>query len=858
MTLDFATVARAALVRADALVARWIPGGRREGDEYVVRNPKRADRRPGSFKINVRTGAWADFATNEFGGDLISLRAWLDNVSQAEAVKRLAEELGVRLNNGARVRTDETWEPVVPVPDNAPPPPATHPTFGTPTHIAEYRDSNGRLIGFVHRYEPPGERKQIIPLTLWSSGSKLAWRRQGFEKPRPLYGLDLLARRPNDPALVVEGEPKCDAGRRLVGDVVVVIAWPGGAKAVQHVDWSPLAGRKVAIWPDADEPGMEAAQWIAAELKRMGAEKIVIVDPPPNVAKGWDIADAEREGWTKEQVLDHLRQHKTAAAPNNEETQPFVILGHDHGRFMFWSRAASQIVELGVRELDRPTALMQLAPITYWERNYETRRDGFDTRAAANDLIQASYRVGMFDPSRLRGRGVWMDDNRVVVHLGDRLIVDGETIPIASFRSRYLYEQSLPLPLGDAEPLSSEEAARLIDACVAVSWENRDTMGRLMAGWLAIAPVCGALPWRPHVWLSSEAGGGKTWVLDNVIKPVLGAIALKVQSKSTEAGIRAALGLDARPVLFDEAETQNQRDRERMQQVLDLARQASAEDGADILKGTQTGGVKRYRIASCFAFASVNIALEQAADEGRAVVLTIIPPKDAIEREEQFASLRLAVRELITPNFGARFFARAVKLLPQTRYNVAMFSDALARNGVPRRTADTLGTITAGLWSLMNGRIVSMAEADALVAQWSWLGYALKEQQPEPEWRRLLTYLMQLPIALPRETGRADEVTVAEAIRALRGDEDLGRTRSEIESSLRRVGVLIVEDTIYFACGSSLIARACERTPWGSSWARTLARAPGAFRPAQVMWFTTAHRVVALPMALLGEPDAKP
>jgi putative DNA primase/helicase len=88
-----------------------------------------------------------------------------------------------------------------------------------------------------------------------------------------------------------------------------------------------------------------------------------------------------------------------------------------------------------------------------------------------------------------------------------------------------------------------------------------------------------------------------------------------VQSKTTEAGIRGALGSDARPVVLDEAETQNEPDRARMQQVLDLARQGSSEGGSTILKGTREGGSRHYRIRSCFAFASVNLGLTQAADE---------------------------------------------------------------------------------------------------------------------------------------------------------------------------------------------------------------------------------------------------
>jgi hypothetical protein len=71
--IDFAAINRAALKRLPDILARWLPGGRREGREYVVGNPKRHDQLPGSFKINRDTGRWADFATGDKGGDPISL-----------------------------------------------------------------------------------------------------------------------------------------------------------------------------------------------------------------------------------------------------------------------------------------------------------------------------------------------------------------------------------------------------------------------------------------------------------------------------------------------------------------------------------------------------------------------------------------------------------------------------------------------------------------------------------------------------------------------------------------------------------------------------------------------------------------
>ena len=94
--IDFARINAAALPLLPALLNRWLPHGRRAGSEYIAKNPTRSDRRPGSFSVNMRTGKWADFATGNRGGDVISLAAYLSGQSQADAARALADILGVR------------------------------------------------------------------------------------------------------------------------------------------------------------------------------------------------------------------------------------------------------------------------------------------------------------------------------------------------------------------------------------------------------------------------------------------------------------------------------------------------------------------------------------------------------------------------------------------------------------------------------------------------------------------------------------------------------------------------------------------------------------------------------------------
>ena len=95
-SVNFAVVNDAALVALPSLVRRWLPDGHTEGREYVARNPLRADKKPGSFKINMSSGKWADFATGDAGGDVVSLAAFLAGTGQVEAARNLANMLGVR------------------------------------------------------------------------------------------------------------------------------------------------------------------------------------------------------------------------------------------------------------------------------------------------------------------------------------------------------------------------------------------------------------------------------------------------------------------------------------------------------------------------------------------------------------------------------------------------------------------------------------------------------------------------------------------------------------------------------------------------------------------------------------------
>ena len=48
----------------------------------------------------MRTGRWADFATGDRGGDVVSLAAYLSHLKQTEAGEKLAGMLGINVGAG--------------------------------------------------------------------------------------------------------------------------------------------------------------------------------------------------------------------------------------------------------------------------------------------------------------------------------------------------------------------------------------------------------------------------------------------------------------------------------------------------------------------------------------------------------------------------------------------------------------------------------------------------------------------------------------------------------------------------------------------------------------------------------------
>ena len=259
---NFKDVNAAALGAYPGLLQSWFPAGHIQGHEFVVGNVNGEKGR--SLSVNTTTGVWSDFGNAGDGGsDPVSLYAARYQIGQGEACNRLAGDLGLFGNSPAQAHTPKTqprseWKPALP----APCPPPHHPhhsRLGQPSQVWHYNNHAGQLLFLVCRFNKGDGDKEILPFSYGVLGGKEGWHWKAIPDQRPPYGLDRLQADPKAKVLLVEGEKTADAAQRLLPSLVAT-TWTGGSKAAGKTDWSPLGGREVLIWPDADKPGRDTAE----------------------------------------------------------------------------------------------------------------------------------------------------------------------------------------------------------------------------------------------------------------------------------------------------------------------------------------------------------------------------------------------------------------------------------------------------------------------------------------------------------------------------------------------------------------------------------------------------------------------
>ena len=628
---------------------------------------------------------------------------------------------------------------------------------------------------------------------------------------------------------------------------------PGGAGKWQDNYTAALAGRDVCILPDNDAPGEQHAEIVARAL--YGVARSVRIVRLPDLPNKGDVSDWLRGGGDRDALGGHYKRagdYAPAAAdpepavPAVVETSqpavdaPFRCLGYNRGTYYYLSLGTQQLTALTCA--GHTTAnLLGLAPLTYWEREFPGRT-GFDVNTAMNALMRQCERAGIFTPEMLRGRGAWWDDGRIVLHLGSLLYVDRTPSNPVAVRSRFVYERGEPMHADIDHPMGLQEAGEFLDLIRMMPWEH-DIDALYVAGWCVLAHIGGVLPWRPHIWVVGSKGSGKSHVMSQVIRPVLGDNCVFLQGETTEAGIRQTLRYDALPVLFDEAEGEDTRATDRLQRILALVRQSSSETGGKIAKGTVNGTAMSFQIRSCFAFSSINASLVQQSDRSRVTVVELKPEK----RKHNLDELLAAEARVLNETNIQRFYSRSISMAPVIRANALIFAKAVAAVMGEQRAGDQLGTLLAGAWSLQSDDVVTFEQAAAWVNEQDW-GDQKDEVHGQSDEANLLAFLMQQQVRFNGQNGTRD-LAIGELVSmADAGVYEDGRSATQI---LGRYGLKIADGGLIISNSADGLKRLLSKTPWSVNWGKVLRRLPDA-RPCGVTYFgypKSESRAVWVPLS---------
>lgn len=676
---------------------------------------------------------------------------------------------------------------------------------------------------------------------------------------------------PGDDVLVIcEGYATGCKIHIATGHSVICAFNAGNLKAVAVSMRRKYPDRRIVIGADNDQwttrpdgtlynAGMVGAQAAAVAI---GGAMVVAPDVPeddPARRTDWDdVHDSDGPDVVREAFARALHAH---AEPVGDDTpigdtwepvyepvahdgglpdNPVLRAVHPLGRigkiFYFFPRHCGQIMDFSGPALASIQNLVTMAPRWMWESNFDAKSGEKKMASEASlMLIEACNMVGIYDPETERGVGMWGETDGAVLNGGDRLYHrNGDCLP-PDYQSNAVYVMGPRVGRITDDQMTNQDAAEILKICLSLSWKHRQA-GYMLAGWIVTALAAGALRWRSHIVLTGEPGAGKSWVIDNIIKPLLGRLGLSRDGGTTEAKLRVEIGSTARPVVMDESESETQKDRINMEQIFMLARKASSGSNVANFNGV-------YPIRSSFCFAAINPRIIQGADLDRNSILHLVKSRSPQARDE-FRTLERRVSAAITHDAAERLLSRIFHNLPVLLRNIETFSDALTRQEGVKRFGDQFGTLVAGAFLLTSIKEISADDAAEWCAKQDWTWTKADNDQSEGE--KLLAFILSARVRYD-DRGMAREASVGRLIdRALHGD---GLDRDAAIAALGEYGIRADQEWLCIGTPCKPMMDVLRETQWGGSYRRMLGEISGAEQRDKMRFNPSMRlRAVAIPM----------
>jgi putative DNA primase/helicase len=509
--------------------------------------------------------------------------------------------------------------------------------------------------------------------------------------------------------------PKLPPGEQTARDLFVHLSSIGAGVAQVPV-YGPRMGMLPSNGWDLADPvpeGFDPTEWMVRAEQQIVMPEARVESPLPVEAPAPKQRQDDAEDWNGNS------RKRGGDADGIDRKAEYRCVGYSQSGgqpvYHIFAARSGFIVTLSAKQICERAGLYSVMPDdNFWREHMDLPRDKFEKLPWAHIgkiLINKCLDAGYFSIENERGRGVWLDDGRVVVHLGQTLVVNGRVVNPAKMESEYYYpvRQRL-IQIKQLPPLSDAEGKLLRSIFRHLRWEN-PFFAELMGGWIGMAPIAGAMPFRTHFWMTGPAGSGKTWIIENIVAPCFGQIAYRPLGNSSAAGIMGVLGRDSRPVIFDEAEGKGEEGRRRRDMIIELMRYSSSQSEGKVVKGTSSHGTVQFSLNSPYFLSSIGVGLQEMADLTRTVVAKL---RASHGEDSSFAQLKSLVAQL-PKDLPERLLRRQINQVEIVRENAETFARVISLQMGNRRLGDMIGTLMAGDHSLVSGRVLTFDQAEERV-----------------------------------------------------------------------------------------------------------------------------------------------
>lgn len=440
--------------------------------------------------------------------------------------------------------------------------------------------------------------------------------------------------------------------------------------------------------------------------------------------KSWDMAPAEegRDVPSSEEggALADFRVEKKEGM----QDKPFRILGRlGQGKMVLQKLQTGELRQLNYTAFSQKSVLLSVYPVqSWWENSYLGSKE---LTKRACETIQSSINaeadgMDLYNSESVRKVGVWEDGGVLYFNRGNSCVVwdwrkkecVARLCGISSVApsGMTMIEDKFAAAADLESPLQEADAKNVLGCIRRWLWE-KEWMAELLCGFMFLVPVCGALPFRPHAWLTGETGVGKTELMNRIVLNLAKGFCYRISGSDTsQAGIRRLIGGRGVLMVKDEAEPKTKKGRETMLEIMEVIRDSTSGGKMGAVKVGQDMDLEVFSYHSMFLNASTQMMVMEEQNNNRMVKLCL---RYDAQKREHWERVMEATERIMGDGFGRRWRGRSIRQYPVILENYGTLRSLIYERCKNSRRSDLMGMLLAGYFAAVSNVPVSREAADA-------------------------------------------------------------------------------------------------------------------------------------------------